>query len=132
MINLVMNILWLILGGFATALGWFLAALLMLVSIIGIPWARAAFNIGIINLWPFGSEVFDRSELTDKKDIGTGGLGLLGNIIWFVFAGLWLGLAHFLFGVLFCITIIGIPFGLQHFKIAGISFMPIGKTILIK
>ncbi|MCC6137335.1 MAG: YccF domain-containing protein [Bdellovibrionaceae bacterium] len=129
-INLLMNILWLVFGGWSVALSWFFASFIMAISIIGIPWARAAFNIALLNLWPFGSKVVERAAFNKTSDIGSGFWGLIGNIIWVVFAGFWLFLLHVFYGLLFCITIIGIPFGLQHFKLAMISFMPIGKKIV--
>lgn len=129
MISLIMNVLWLIFGGWASATAWFLSSFLMIVSIIGIPWARAAFNIGLLTLWPFGSKVVSRASQGNSFDIGTGVLGLIGNIIWVIFSGFWLCLLHVLFGILFCVTIIGIPFGIQHFKLAKISLMPIGKRV---
>jgi len=131
MINIILNLLWLFFGGWTTALSWFTSALLMVISIVGIPWARAAFNIGLLNLWPFGSNVVDRAHVSGA-DIGTGVLGLIGNILWFVFCGWWLALLHLFFGIGLCITIIGIPFGLQHFKLAGISLAPIGKAIVFR
>lgn len=103
----------------------------MVISIVGIPWARAAFNIALLNFWPFGSTVVDREHVSGH-DIGTGALGLLGNIIWFVFCGWWLALIHLAWAVLLGITIIGIPFALQHLKLAGISLAPIGKAIVFK
>lgn len=88
--------------------------------------------IGNFSFFPFGKEAISRDELTQQQDIGTGGLGLLGNIIWFIFAGLWLALGHVISAVLCFITIIGIPFGIQHLKLAGIAIFPIGKTIVSK
>lgn len=129
--NIILNLLWLFFGGWATAISWFISAFFMLISIVGIPWARAAFNIGLLNLWPFGSDVIDRGQVSGP-DIGTGFLGLLGNILWFVFCGFWLALIHLFWGVVLCITILGIPFGLQHFKLARISLAPIGKTIVFR
>ncbi|AZZ36701.1 YccF domain-containing protein [Bdellovibrio sp. qaytius] len=126
MINFLMNLLWLFLGGWTTALSWFASSLFMVISIVGIPWARAAFNIALLNLWPFGSSVRTRTS----NDIGTGSLGFIGNIIWFVFCGWWLAALHIFWGLLFCITIIGLPWGLQHFKLAKISLAPIGKKII--
>lgn len=126
MINFLMNLLWLFLGGWTTAIGWFTSTVFMVISIVGIPWARAAFNIGLLNLWPFGSRVQTRAG----SDIGTGSLGLIGNILWFVFCGWWLAGLHILWGLLFSITIIGLPWGLQHFKLAKISLAPIGKEII--
>ena len=86
--SLVLNILWLVIGGAITALGWFVAALIMVVTIIGIPWARAAYDNGVYTLWPFGAKPVVRDRLYGE-DTGTGPLGFLGNIIWFVLAGWW-------------------------------------------
>ena len=129
MVRFLLNILWLVFGGWATAISWFTSALFMVITIVGIPWARAAFNIGLLNLWPFGSQVVAR-ETISGHDIGTGPLGFIGNILWFVFCGWWLAAMHVLWGLLFCMTLIGIPVGLQHFKLAKISFAPIGKAII--
>ncbi|RYZ84741.1 MAG: YccF domain-containing protein [Proteobacteria bacterium] len=129
--NLILNLLWLFFGGWTTALSWFVAAFFMLISIVGIPWARASFNIALLNLWPFGSSVVDREKITGP-DLGTGALGFLGNILWFVVCGIWLALMHVALGILLGITIIGIPFAIQHFKLAGISLAPIGKAIVFK
>jgi uncharacterized membrane protein YccF (DUF307 family) len=130
--SLALNLLWLICGGFVMGLAWLLASLIMFVSIIGIPWGRAAFNIAVFTFLPFGNEAIDRSELTGKDDIGTGLLGLIGNVIWFLLAGIWLAIAHLVVGIACFITIIGIPFGWAHFKLVGISLAPIGKVIVSK
>lgn len=124
------NVLWFILGGFAAGLAWWLAALVMIVTIVGIPWARAAFVIGRFTFFPFGYRVVERRALFQRGDIGTGFLGLLGNLIWFVFAGVWLGIGHLLAALICFVTIIGIPFGLQHIKLAQLSLFPIGKTVI--
>ena len=128
-IALILNILWLIFGGAVAALGWFVAALIMAITIIGIPWARAAFDNGVYTLWPFGSKPMARDRLYGE-DIGTGPLGLLGNLIWFVLAGWWLALGHLIAAVGLAITIIGIPFAWAHLKLAGFSLWPIGRTIV--
>lgn len=125
MILFLMNILWLVFGGWTAAVSWFIASIFMFLSIVGIPWGRAAFNIGLLTLWPFGSKAIGRRE----RDLGTGPLGFLGNIIWFLLAGWWLALMHLFWALLFGITIIGIPFAIQHLKLAGISLAPIGKEI---
>ena len=125
-----LNLLWLICGGFLLGIGWLLASLLMFVSIIGIPWGRAAFNIAIFAFLPFGHEPVDRFALTGEEDIGTGPLGALGNIVWFLLAGIWLAIGHVFVGLACFITIIGIPFGYAHFKLAGLSLAPIGKEIV--
>lgn len=126
------NILWFILGGVYMGLAWFLAGLLAFLSIVGIPWGRACFVIGVFTFFPFGKEAIGRDELKQQDDIGTGTLGVLGNVVWFVFAGIWLAIGHVM-SALFCfLTIIGIPFGIQHLKLAGIALAPIGKTIVSK
>ena len=129
--NFILNLIWLLCGGFSVAIGWMFAAIIMFCTIIGIPWSRAAFNIGIMNLWPFGSQAVSR-KTTTGEDLGTGALGLFGNIIWFVFAGWWLFLAHLFWAAVLAITIIGIPFALQHWKLAKISLFPVGKAIVWK
>ena len=126
-----LNILWVVLGGFFMALGWWFAGCLMALTIIGLPWARACFVIGQFSLWPFGREAVDRSTV-NGGDLGTGAAGLLGNIIWFVLAGWWLAIGHVTAALANFITIIGIPFGVQHLKLAVVSLSPIGKTIVDK
>ncbi|MDK4649743.1 YccF domain-containing protein [Kingella kingae] len=129
--SLILNILWFICGGFM-AIGWFLAGIIMAITIIGLPWAKACFVMGQFALWPFGREAMPRDKLTGEEDIGTGVLGLLGNIIWFVFGGVWLAIAHLSAALTCFVTIIGIPFGVQHIKLAMLSLAPIGKTIVLK
>lgn len=126
------NFLWFILGGVFMGLGWWLVGLLAFVTIVGIPWGRACFVIGQFSFFPFGKEAIDRKTLTSKGDIGTGGAGMVGNIIWFVFAGVWLAIGHVISALACFLTIIGIPFGIQHLKLAGIALSPIGKTIVSK
>ncbi len=126
------NFLWFILGGVFMGLGWWLAGLLAFVSIVGIPWGRACFVIGKFTFFPFGKEAVDREDLSGKGDVGTGFLGVLGNIVWFVLAGWWLAVGHVMSAVACFVTIIGIPFGIQHLKLAGIALAPIGKTIVPK
>jgi len=132
MIALILNVIWVVFGGFIMFLGWMLAALLMVVTIIGIPWARSAFVIGLYALWPFGREAVDREVVTGRKDLGTGPLGLLGNIIWFLAAGWWLALGHLASALALVITIIGIPLAWAHVKLAAIPLFPIGKTVVSK
>ena len=126
------NFLWFILGGFLMGLTWWVVVLVAFITIVGIPWGKASFVIGQFTFFPFGKEAVSRKELHQKDDIGTGGLGLIGNIIWFVFAGFWLAMGHLLSALLNFVTIIGIPFGIQHLKLAGIALAPIGKTIVSK
>lgn len=126
------NVLWFILGGALMGLAWWLAGLLAFLSIICIPWGKACFVIGKFTFFPFGKEAVSRRYINNKDDIGTGTLGVIGNVIWFVFAGIWLAIGHLLSAVACFITIIGIPFGIQHLKLAGIAMAPIGKTIVDK
>jgi len=126
------NFLWFILGGIFMGLAWWLVGIIAFVTIIGIPWGRACFVIGQFSFFPFGKEAISRKELHQKDDIGTGSLGLLGNIVWFIFGGFWLALGHVMSALLCLITIIGIPFGIQHLKLAGVALAPIGKTIVAK
>ena len=109
---------------------WVLAALIMAITIIGLPWAKAAFNIAAYTLLPFGYKAVSREEHYGQGDIGTGPLGLIGNIVWLVLAGWWLALGHVLLGILLAITIVGIPFAWAHLKLAGIALWPIGKSIV--
>ncbi|MCP2040992.1 uncharacterized membrane protein YccF (DUF307 family) [Neisseria sp. HSC-16F19] len=132
MLRFLLNILWVVLGGFWMAVGWWVAGIIMAVTIIGLPWARSCFVIGMFTLWPFGHTAVDRSLVTGREDWGTGSLGCLGNVIWFVLAGWWLAIGHVLSALANFITIIGIPFGVQHLKFALIALAPIGKTIVDK
>ncbi len=126
------NFLWFILGGVFMGLAWWLIGLIAYISIIGIPWGKACFVIGQFTFFPFGREAISRKELHQQDDIGTGSLGLIGNIVWFIFAGVWLAIGHVASALLSFATIIGIPFGIQHLKLAGIALAPIGKTIVSK
>jgi uncharacterized membrane protein YccF (DUF307 family) len=127
---LLLNLLWLLLGGVWMAVAWGVAAVIMAITIIGLPWARAAFNIGVYTLLPFGFKAVDRDEHLGRGDIGTGPLGVIGNIVWLVLAGWWLALGHVLLAIVLAITIIGIPFAWAHLKLAGIALWPIGKIIV--
>ncbi len=128
--NLILNLLWFILGGFLTGLGWLVAGLIMVVTVVGIPWARAAFAIASFSFWPFGRVAVDRRLLTGRDDIGTSSLGVVGNIVWFLLAGWWLALAHLAAAVGLAVTIIGIPFAWQHIKLAMLAAAPIGQEIV--
>jgi uncharacterized membrane protein YccF (DUF307 family) len=92
--SLLGNILWFLLGGFFMGLAWWFFGLLAFISIIGIPWGKACFVMGSFSFFPFGQEAISRDELTLEEDIGTGSFGFIGNIVWFIFAGLWLALGH--------------------------------------
>ena len=127
--TLILNLIWFLLGGFAAGMAWLVSALLLAITIIGLPWAGAAIRIGLFTFFPFGRQVVDRRAL-GRHDLGTGEVGCLMNIIWFVLGGWWLALAHVILGVLLMLPLITIPFGLQHFKLAGIALAPIGKEVV--
>jgi uncharacterized membrane protein YccF (DUF307 family) len=129
-VALLLNVLWMVFGGLEMAVGWLFAALIMVITIVGIPWARAAFNIASYALLPFGRKAVSRAEYFGTEDVGTGPFGLLGNIVWLVLAGWWLALGHLIAAFLLAITIIGIPFAWAHLKLAGIALWPIGKMIV--
>ncbi|UYO96303.1 YccF domain-containing protein [Microbacterium sp. M28] len=118
----ILNIIWLILAGWALFLGYVLAGILLCVPIITIPWAIASFRIAGYAIWPFGREVVSRP---------TAGVGsFLGNVIWVILAGWWLAIGHIVSGIALCITIIGIPMGIADFKLVPVSLMPLGKEIV--
>lgn len=124
------NIFWFIFGGFLMGVGWWLVGALAAITIVGLPWAKACFVIGQFAFLPFGKEAVSRKDLTQRDDIGTGALGLVGNVIWFALAGWWLAIGHLMSALACFVTIIGIPFGIQHMKLALIALAPIGKTIV--
>ena len=127
--SFILNVIWLIAGGAVAALGWFVAAIVMVVTIIGIPFARAAFDNGVYTLWPFGVRSADRERLYGG-DIGTGPLGFLGNIVWFILAGWWLALGHVVVAIACALTVIGLPFAWAHLKLAGFAIWPIGRAVV--
>ena len=129
-LRLVLNIVWVVAGGVWMAAGWALAAALLALTVIGLPWARAALNIAFYTLLPFGHRVVSRTELTGREDLGTGPLGFVGNLIWFVLAGWWLAIGHLIVAAGLAITIIGLPFAWAHLKLAGIALWPIGKAVV--
>lgn len=130
--SLLGNFIWFLFGGIFAGLAWALVGCMAFVTVIGIPWGRACFMLSNFSFFPFGREVIDRKALTGKEDIGTGAWGAVGNIIWFILFGWILALSHAFWGALCCCTIIGIPFGLQHFKLAGAALFPVGKTVVDK
>ena len=129
-LSLLLNLLWIVFGGLWMAVGWLIAAVIMAITIIGLPWARAAFNIASYTLLPFGRRAVSRRDYLGEEDTGTGPLGLLGNLIWLILAGWWLALGHLITAILLVVTIIGIPFAWAHLKLAGLALWPIGKMIV--
>ncbi len=116
------NLLWMVFGGLEAAIGYFTGSLSLAITIVGIPAAIQTFKLGLLCLWPFGSTV-------TKKENATGCLSTVLNIIWIICGGLWAWFMHIVFGLLLMITIIGIPFGKQHFKMAKLSLAPFGKEV---
>jgi uncharacterized membrane protein YccF (DUF307 family) len=125
----ILNLIWFVLGGFFAGLGWILAGVIMAVTIVGLPWARSCFMIARYTFWPFGYDIVSREEL-GRPDLGTGTLGTIGNVIWFVLAGWWLAVMHLSAAVALAFTIIGIPFAWAHVKLAMASLFPIGKSVV--
>ena len=121
-LSLILNILWLVCGGLAAALAWLIAAVLMVITIIGLPWSFAALRIALYTLLPFGQEMRSRPD--------AGLLSTLGNIVWFILAGWWLAIIHLVLAMALAITIIGLPFAWAHLKLAGASLAPVGKEIV--
>jgi len=116
------NILWFIFGGFVSGLSWLLAGLIWCLSIIGIPYGLQCFKFASLSFLPFGKEI----------NYGGGVPSTLANIIWIIFFGIWMAIGNFITGILWCITIVGIPFGKQFFKIAKLSLMPFGAQVVKK
>jgi len=129
-LSLVLNVLWVVTGGIWMALAWLLAALIMAITIIGLPWARAAWNIAMYTFLPFGRVALRRDEVAGRDDLGTSPLGMIGIVIWLLLAGWWLALGHLITAVALAVTIIGIPFAWAHLKLALLSLWPIGRTIV--
>ncbi|HEY6696087.1 MAG TPA: YccF domain-containing protein [Solirubrobacteraceae bacterium] len=120
--RLLLNLIWLVFGGLVLALGYAVAALLMLILIITIPFGIAAGRMALFCVWPFGRTLVRRAD--------AGVASTIGNVIWFILAGWWLALGHLITGVLMCITIIGIPLGLANFKLIPVSITPLGREIV--
>ena len=118
----VLNLIWLIFGGLWLAFGYAVVALIMCLLIITIPFGIASFRLAAFSLWPFGRTVIS------KPSAGLG--SLIGNILWFILAGLWIAIGHLITSVVLAITIIGIPFAWQHLKLAGMALWPIGTEIV--
>ena len=121
--NILLNLIWLLLGGILTAIEYLISSVLMMITIIGIPFGLQTLKMASLALWPFGKTVQDHPQ-------GGGCLNTVMNILWVFLGGIWICLTHLAFGVILCITIIGIPFGMQHFKLAGLALTPFGKQIV--
>ncbi|MEH0022319.1 MAG: YccF domain-containing protein [Desulfobacter sp.] len=126
---LLLNILWFVLGGgFFAGLLWVLTGTILILTVVGIPFGYAAFRIAGFAAFPFGKELVDARVVGEERVAGTS----LGNILWMVLAGIWLAISHILAGISLCLTIIGIPFGFAHFRLARVCFTPLGKRTVLK
>lgn len=128
-LRLILNVLWLFCGGAAAALAWFVGGAILAITLVGIPWTLAAWRIGLYTLWPFGREVVWRDRFTGREDLGTGAIGVVLNVVWFLIAGWWIALGHLLVAIVEFITIIGIPFALKDLELAKLALAPVGRTI---
>ncbi|RYF94086.1 MAG: YccF domain-containing protein [Caulobacteraceae bacterium] len=131
MIRLILNILWFILGGWLSGLLWLLGGAILAVTIVGLPYTAAAWRIAGFSFWPFGKEVVSRESL-GMSDIGTGGMGVVLNVIWFVFAGWYIVLSHLVAAFFEFVSIIGIPFAIKDLQLAVLALAPVGKTVVEK
>jgi uncharacterized membrane protein YccF (DUF307 family) len=132
MIRLILNILWFILGGWISGLLWLLGGLLLAVTIVGLPYTGAAWRIAGFAFWPFGKEIVSREIASGQGDLGTGPLGFVLNVIWFLLGGWYIALSHLLIAIAEAITIIGIPFAIKDLQLAFIALAPIGKVVVEK
>ena len=121
-LNLILNLIWLVVSGFWLAVGYALAGIVMCILVITIPFGIASFRLAGFVIWPFGRTLIRRPEAGIASSIG--------NVIWFVLAGLWIAIGHLALGVALCITIIGIPFGWANIKLAAVAIAPLGKDIV--
>jgi uncharacterized membrane protein YccF (DUF307 family) len=121
-VRTLLNLLWLVLCGFWLAIGYVVAGVVMCVLIVTIPFGIASFRLAAFTLWPFGK------TLVAKPDAGAA--SFIGNVLWFLLAGLWMAIAHVVTGVILCLTIIGIPLGIADFKLAAAAIAPLGKDIV--
>ena len=117
------NIIWLIFGGINIALEYFVAGLILMLTIVGIPFGLQSFKLGILALWPFGTKV-------EWMQSQPGCLSTLMNVLWFFVGGIWIFLTHIFYGFILCITIIGIPFGKMHFRLAKLALSPFGRAVI--
>ena len=117
------NLIWLVFGGIIISVEYLISSVLLMVTIVGIPFGLQTLKLAILALWPFGARI-------RMKESGSGCLSTLMNLIWIIIGGFWISLTHVFFGLLFAITIVGIPFARQHFKMAGLALTPFGKEII--
>ena len=119
------NIIWLLFGGICICIEYILSSIIMITTIIGIPFGLQTLKLAVLSLWPFGSEI-------RSTEYANGCVATIMNIIWILIGGIWISLSHVAFGLILTITVIGIPFAKQHFKLAGLALTPFGKVIISK
>ena len=127
---LLLNVVWLVCGGLWMAAAWLIAGVIMAITVVGLPWAFAAFRIARYTLTPFGHAAVRKDWYVGHETLGNGPIGALGNLIWLVLAGWWLALAHVVTALILAVTIIGLPFAWAHLKLAGLALWPIGREIV--
>lgn len=120
--NILLNIVWMVFGGIMIAMEYALSSLVMMITIIGIPFGLQTLKLAMVALWPFGTQI-------DNSGFPSGCLAGIMNVIWWFVGGIPIVLTHLAWGLVFCITIVGIPFGMQHFKLMRLALFPFGKTI---
>jgi uncharacterized membrane protein YccF (DUF307 family) len=123
--NFLGNLIWLIFGGLVIAIEYFVGSLVLMITIVGIPFGIQTLKMASLSLWPFGRDTVVQSR-------ASGCLYIIMNIIWLLAGGIWIAITHAIFGAILCLTIIGIPFGLQHFKLTAIALSPFGRDIVSK
>ena len=129
-VRLLLNLLWLFFGGFVSGCLWLFGGLVLACTIVGLPWAFAAWRIAGFVFWPFGRQIVDRAGYTGENDLGTGCLGFFLNVVWFLFAGWYIALSHVFIAIFEAISIVGIPFAYKDIQLAQLALAPIGKEIV--
>ncbi len=130
--RLLLNILWFIFGGWLSGLLWLLGGALLAITVVGLPYAGAAWRIAGFAFWPYGKEIVSRDVLNGQGDLGTGPVGCVLNVIWFVLGGWYIALSHLLIALAEAISIIGIPFAIKDLQLAAVAVAPIGKVVVKK
>jgi len=123
--NILGNLIWLIFGGVFIAIEYLISSILLCITIVGIPFGLQTFKLAGLALWPFGKE-------THQREVASGCLSTLMNVLWIFLGGIWICLSHIIWGIILAITIIGIPFARQHFKLASLALTPFGREIVYK
>jgi uncharacterized membrane protein YccF (DUF307 family) len=131
-LRLLLNILWFIFGGWISGLLWLLGGLVLALTIVGLPYTMAAWRIAGFAFWPFGKEIVDRDAFTGREDMGTGSVGCLLNIVWFVFGGWYIALSHLVIAAAEAVTIVGIPFAWKDLQLAAVAVAPVGKVVVVR